>query len=249
MKNFKTYGQFVNENAKKFKQFWDKGPETGIRKKFGKDYDKAVGNRVNILLSLTDNPDKAENWATMDFLQLPNGISTQLLNMNPKEIDRILDEAINEYGPMRGSGNRNYSTNDLVDRIGDLDDILMSDRKAEREWEEMSQNYLDGERGSEYWGDLGDQELQDAIDDAEYLMKKYRIKESVVSEGSNTIANLNKMALTDLERICDYANMIKDRMTQGQELDAWMYSKISDSVKNLNSVHDTMDGTDGTTEE
>ena len=57
------------------------------------------------------------------------------------------------------------------------------------------------------------------------------------------------MALTDLERICDYANMIKDRMTQGQELDAWMYSKISDSVKNLNSVHDTMDGKDGTTEE
>ena len=70
-------------------------------------------------------------------------------------------------------------TNDLVDRIGDLDDILMSDRKAEREWEEMSQNYLDGQRGSEYWGDLGDQELQDAIDDAESLMKKYRIKESV----------------------------------------------------------------------
>ena len=73
-------------------------------------------------------------------------------------------------------------TNDLVDRIGDLDDILMSDRKAEREWEEMSQNYLDGQRGSEYWGDLGDQELQDAIDDAESLMKKYRIKESVVAD-------------------------------------------------------------------
>jgi len=27
-----------------------------------------------------------------------------------------------------------------------------------------------------------------------------------------------------------------------------MYSKISDSVKNLNSVHDTMDGKDGITE-
>ena len=95
-----------------------------------------------------------------------------------KFVDSI-KESVNEYGPMTGSGNRNYSTNDLVDRIGDLDDILMSDRKAEREWEEMSQNYLDGQRGSEYWGDLGDQELQDAIDDAESLMKKYRIKESV----------------------------------------------------------------------
>ena len=88
-------------------------------------------------------------------------------------------KSLNEFGPMAGSGNRNYSTNDLVDRIGDLDDILMSDRKAEREWEEISQNYLDGQSGSEYWGDLGDQELQNAIDDAESLMKKYRIKESV----------------------------------------------------------------------
>ena len=80
-----------------------------------------------------------------------------------------------------------------------------------------------------------------------YLVKN-KLAESVVTEDNDTIDNLNQMALTDLERICDYASMIKDRMSQGQELDAWMYSKISDSVKNLNSVHDTMDGTDGTTE-
>jgi len=72
--------------------------------------------------------------------------------------------------------------------------------------------------------------------------------ESVVNEGDDTIGGLNKMANTNLERIADYANMIKDRMSQGQTLDAWMYSKISDSVKNLNSVHDTMDGNDGVTE-
>ncbi len=69
--------------------------------------------------------------------------------------------------------------------------------------------------------------------------------ESVVTEDNDTIDNLNSMANTDLERIGDYADMIKDRMSQGQQLDAWMYSKISDSVKNLNSVHDTMDGKDG----
>ena len=68
------------------------------------------------------------------------------------------------------------------------------------------------------------------------------------NENENTIDNLNSMANTDLERIGDYADMIKDRMSQGQTLDAWMYSKISDSVKNLNSVHDTMDGKDGVTE-
>ena len=65
------------------------------------------------------------------------------------------------------------------------------------------------------------------------------------NENDKTIDNLNSMANTDLERIADYADMIKDRMSQGQQLDAWMYSKISDSVKNLNSVHDTMDGKDG----
>ena len=69
--------------------------------------------------------------------------------------------------------------------------------------------------------------------------------ESFNENDNNTINNLNSMASTDLERIGDYADMIKDRMSQGQQLDAWMYSKISDSVKNLNSVHDTMDGKDG----
>ena len=71
---------------------------------------------------------------------------------------------------------------------------------------------------------------------------------SVTNEAEDTIGGLNKMANTDLERIADYADMIKDRMSQGQTLDAWMYSKISDSVKNLNSVHDTMDGNDGVNE-
>jgi len=78
---------------------------------------------------------------------------------------------------------------------------------------------------------------------AEFIMG-----ESVVNEDEDTIGGLNKMANTDLERIADYADMIKDRMSQGQTLDAWMYSKISDSVKNLNSVHDTMDGNDGVNE-
>ena len=75
-----------------------------------------------------------------------------------------------------------------------------------------------------------------------------RLFSESVDEAEDTIGSLNKMANTDLERIADYADMIKDRMSQGQTLDAWMYSKISDSVKNLNSVHDTMDGNDGVNE-
>jgi len=76
----------------------------------------------------------------------------------------------------------------------------------------------------------------------------YVMENESVDEAEDTIGGLNKMAHTDLERIADYADMIKDRMSQGQTLDAWMYSKISDSVKNLNSVHDTMDGNDGVNE-
>jgi ferredoxin-fold anticodon binding domain-containing protein len=57
------------------------------------------------------------------------------------------------------------------------------------------------------------------------------------------------MAMGDLERIADYANMILERMGQGQNLDSWMYSQITLAVDQLNSVHDTMDGTDGKKEE
>ena len=97
------------------------------------------------------------------------------------------------------------------------------------------------------WADAQKWAKKKAKEDGEdyvYVMEN----ESVVIEGEDTIGGLNKMANTDLERIADYADMIKDRMSQGQTLDAWMYSKISDSVKNLNSVHDTMDGNDGVTE-
>ena len=97
------------------------------------------------------------------------------------------------------------------------------------------------------WPDAQKWAKKKAKEDGEdyvYVMEN----ESVVIEGEDTIGGLNKMANTDLERIADYADMIKDRMSQGQTLDAWMYSKISDSVKNLNSVHDTMDGNDGVNE-
>jgi hypothetical protein len=60
-----------------------------------------------------------------------------------------------------------------------------------------------------------------------------------------TLESLKKMAMGDLERIEDYAEMISDRMKEGQELSAWMYSQITLAVDQLNSVHDTMDGKDG----
>jgi hypothetical protein len=75
------------------------------------------------------------------------------------------------------------------------------------------------------------------------------IKESVNEEDTKspeeTLASLKQMAMGDLERIEDYAEMISDRMKEGQDLSAWMYSQITLAVDQLNAVHDTMDGKDG----
>jgi hypothetical protein len=76
------------------------------------------------------------------------------------------------------------------------------------------------------------------------------IKEEDYTETpEETLEGLKEMAMGNLERIEDYAEMISDRMKEGQELDSWMYSQITLAVDQLNSVHDTMDGTDGKKEE
>lgn len=67
-------------------------------------------------------------------------------------------------------------------------------------------------------------------------------------KGRDTLAELKEMALGQLERIADYANMIKERMEKGEELESWMYSQLTTSLDNLNAVHDAMDGNDGKVE-
>jgi hypothetical protein len=74
-------------------------------------------------------------------------------------------------------------------------------------------------------------------------------KESVNEETSaETLQGLKEMAMGDLERIADYANMILERLGKGEELESWMYSQITLAVDQLNSVHDAMDGKDGVVE-
>jgi hypothetical protein len=68
------------------------------------------------------------------------------------------------------------------------------------------------------------------------------------SSPEETIAGLKEMAMGNLERITDYSNMILQRMQEGQNLDSWMYSQLTIALENLNSVHDAMDGDDGTIE-
>jgi hypothetical protein len=74
---------------------------------------------------------------------------------------------------------------------------------------------------------------------------KHRIVEGDESSPEETLGGLNEMTKGQLERICDYANMILQRMNEGQNLDSWMYSQITLAVDQLNSVHDAMDGDDG----
>jgi hypothetical protein len=74
---------------------------------------------------------------------------------------------------------------------------------------------------------------------------KHRMGEADESNPQDTLAGLKDMAMGNLERIADYANMIEVRMKDGQELDSWMYSQLTIALENLNSVHDAMDGDDG----
>jgi hypothetical protein len=78
---------------------------------------------------------------------------------------------------------------------------------------------------------------------------KHKMNEGDEKSPEETLEGLKNMAMGDLERIGDYANMILQRMGEGQELSSWMYSQITLAVDQLNSVHDTMDGKDGEKEE
>ena len=71
-----------------------------------------------------------------------------------------------------------------------------------------------------------------------------------INEGKSKdmVAELNETTLGQLERIADYANMIKGRMLKGQQPESWMYSQLTIALENLNSVHDAMDGVDGVVE-
>ena len=91
---------------------------------------------------------------------------------------------------------------------------------------------------------LGEDEGEQVFNKLTELLK-HRMGEGDESSPEETLAGLKDMAMGNLERIADYANMIETRMKDGQELDSWMYSQLTVALENLNSVHDAMDGDDG----
>jgi hypothetical protein len=108
-------------------------------------------------------------------------------------------------------------------------------KKYAEKMEKMFRNSIGG--GTAYW--VSDEKMN-------------RIEESINEEDTKSpeeiLRGLKEMAMGDLERIEDYAEMISDRMKEGQELSSWMYSQITLAVDQLNSVHDAMDGKDGVKE-
>jgi hypothetical protein len=91
---------------------------------------------------------------------------------------------------------------------------------------------------------LGEDEGEQVFNKLTELLK-HRMNEGDENSPEETLGGLNQMTMGQLERVADYANMIAQRMGEGQTLDSWMYSQITLAVDQLNSVHDAMDGTDG----
>ena len=69
-----------------------------------------------------------------------------------------------------------------------------------------------------------------------------------ISEDYSGSPASDKMAFSQLERIIDYATMIRDRMAAGKGLDAWMYGKVIKAEDYLNTLYDVIDGDDGVVE-
>ena len=88
------------------------------------------------------------------------------------------DELINEYGPMYGSQNTEYSESDEIKRIGEIDYLLMhtDNQEAFDAWDRAANTYL-GREDAHYWADLDPQELESAIDDGEDIIRKYNLEE------------------------------------------------------------------------
>lgn len=88
----------------------------------------------------------------------------------------------------------------------------------------------------------------------EYIRKSFKGKLAHDEDfnESNQIDETNeqqdKMAFSQLERIIDYATMLRDRMAAGKGLDAWMYGKIVKAEDYLNTLYDVVDGDDGVVE-
>jgi hypothetical protein len=201
--------------------------------------------------------DGHHRWAAVTSAAVSSGkpamMNIRVIDMPIKDLVKISNEFADQIGIQQKKADANaeapkkevteVTTNDwhykaimaIWDKGGSftrkkIGTILLKDPKATRR---DIENEL---RNSDY------DEVTDVTD-------RLRIEGIIKEEDSvETLKGLKEMAMGDLERIEDYAEMISDRMKEGQELESWMYSQITLAVDQLNSVHDAMDGNDGVKE-
>jgi hypothetical protein len=201
--------------------------------------------------------DGHHRWAAVTSAAVASGkpamMNIRVIDMPIKDLVKISNEFADQIGIQQKKADANaeapkkevteVTTNDwhykaimaIWDKGGSftrkkIGTILLKDPKATRR---DIENEL---RNSDY------DEVTDVTD-------RLRIEGIIKEEDSvETLKGLKEMAMGDLERIEDYAEMISDRMKEGQELESWMYSQITLAVDQLNSVHDAMDGNDGVKE-
>jgi hypothetical protein len=165
--------------------------------------------------------------------------------MKKSELRQIIKEeiskAVNEFGPMAGPQNYSRkSSNPLVDKIGKLDSILMDTNnfKANMEWDKVSSEILDL-NDVKYWEDLGTQELEDAINTAQSIIKKYNIREEL-SKSLKEQTNTGLITFEQLKQSC-----IESYKEYLEEYDSDEYEFIMgsfDEVVNMEELLDLLDG-------
>ena len=159
---------------------------------------------------------------------------------------------------------KGMTLNDIAEKHGVSVDILVGEFKKgiQTEMEHTSDREMAKEitldhlfEDPKYYTKLGT--IEEYIDDkgVEHVAaalpqtEEEPIKEEDYTETpEETLKGLKEMAMGNLERIADYANMISQRMEGGQNLESWMYSQLTIALENLNTVHDAMDGDDGVKE-
>jgi len=176
--------------------------------------------------------------------------------------DRLrIEGVIKEEDSIPGGLAKGMTLNDIAEKHGMSVDMLVAEFKkgiqtemehtTDREMAkeitldhlfEDPQYYTKLATVEEYVDDKGVEHVAAALPQTE----EEPIKEEDYSETpEETLEGLKEMAMGNLERIVDYANMISQRMGEGQNLESWMYSQLTIALENLNTVHDAMDGTDG----
>jgi hypothetical protein len=148
-----------------------------MKKKTGKDF--VIDTKG---LSKSELEDLKSYLKSQEYIKESEINESEDPRVKKSELRQIVREEIskvmNEFGPMYGSQNKlRTSTNPLVKTIDTLDRILSNSTKtpfkAAMEWERKSEELLGD---NNYWNELDNSELEEAIDVARSIIDKYNIK-------------------------------------------------------------------------